>query len=311
MKKILKSSWLIPVVGTVLYLVTTMGLLNPSKIHIPKMHSNEHGGEALLELNPLVSTPWDFNTPEIDQIISELKKEKERLADREKELQGLAARIQLERTELQAVTQEVSQLQYEFNQVVTYVKAGEVANQKKLARTYSAMAPEDAALIMKQMDDGRVVRLLMFMNDAETAGILSMLAKPDPEDAKRAALLSERLRLSVQAPDAAKPQSSNGKPGLPGESPLKQLVRLNHERSEARSGEFAIMARNYAALSPAEAVNILKQLKDDQMAGILAHFTEEEMAPVLVELSKPGHGGPQRAARVAELVLTQLKRLNS
>jgi flagellar motility protein MotE (MotC chaperone) len=289
-----------------LYIITTVVLLNPAKLNIPKIQSAHEDGEGTTEFNPLKSTPWDFNTPEIDHMIMELKKEKERLATRERELNELSARIQNERTELQMVTQEVSQLQYEFNQVVTYVKEQEAANQKKLAKTYSSMAPEDAALIMKQMDDGRIVRLLMFMNEEDTAKILSTLAKPGDADAKRAALLSERLRLSVQAPATGKPQSSNKKQKGPVDPPLKQLVRLNLEKVDSNSGDFAKMARSYAALPPAQAVNILEQLQDEQMAGILAHFTEDEMAPILVELSKPGHGGPQRAARVAELVLSQL-----
>ncbi len=307
MNKLLKSSWLIPILGTVLYLVTTMVLLNPSRLNIPKIHGGQHdsdGGPE--EYNPLKNTHWDFNTPEIDHLITELKKEKERQDAREQELNALAARIQSERTELQTITQEVGQLQYEFNQVVTYVKEQEAANQKKLAKTYASMSPEDAALIMKEMDDGRVVRLLMFMSEEATAKILATLAKPGAADAKRAALLSERLRLSVQAPATGKPQSSKAKQQGPVESPLKQLVRLNHERTESHPGDFAKLARSYAALPPVQAVNILEQLQDVQMAGILAHFTEDEMAPILVELSKPGHGGPQRAARVAELVLTQL-----
>ncbi|GEM_PF-332119 len=306
MNKLLKSDWLIPIVGTLLYLITTMVLLNPAKLHIPKLHGSQDGDGEPEEYNPLKSTPWDFNTPEIDHMIMELKAEKKRLAGREKELNEMSARIQNERTELQTITQEVSQLQYEFNQVVIYVKEQEVANQKKLAKTYASMTPEDAALIMKQMDDGRVVRLLMFMNEEETAKILSTLAKPGAADAKRAALLSERLRLSVQAPATGKPQSSTKKQKSPEESPFKQLVRLNHDQKETNSDDFAKMARSYAALPPVQAVNILEQLQDEQMASILAHFTEDEMAPILVELSKPGHGGPQRAARVAELVLTQL-----
>jgi len=306
MKKMLKSGWLIPIVGTLLYIVTTMVLINPAKLHIPKINSNKEGEGDVEEYNPLKNTVWDFNTPEIDHMITELKKEKEAMAVREAELQTLSARIQNERTELQMITQEVSQLQYEFNQVVTYVKEQESVNLKKLAKTYASMSAEDAALIMKQMDDGRVVRLLMFMSEEDTAKILSTLARPGPADAKRAALLSERLRLSVQAPASGKPQSSNKKQKGPVESPLKQLVRLNIEKADSNSGDFVKMARSYAAMPPVQAVNILEQLQDDQMAGILAHFTEDEMATILVELSKPGHGGPQRAAHVAELVLTQL-----
>lgn len=287
-----------------MYVVATAVLLNPSKLTFPKPPA-AHGEVSAEEYTALKNTPWDFNIPDMDRLIKELHEEKERLNRRSKELDDLYARIQTERAELTTVTQQVFQLQAEFNQVVTYVKEQEAANQKKLAKTYAAMAPEDAALIMKQMDDDRIVRMLMFMNEEETAKILSVLAKPGPEDARRAAMLSERLRLSVKAPAGG--NQSKAAPGRgPVESPLQQLVRINQVNDAASPADFQKMARTYAALPPQQAVNILKQLQDEQMAGILAHFTEEETAPILVELSKPDHGGPQRAAHVAELLLKQL-----
>ena len=305
MNKLLKSAWLIPLVGTVLYLATTLVLLNPGKLTIPKLKAAaaEHVEE---QENPLKSTPWDFNVPELEKMIVELREEKARLATRQNELNELAARIAAERSELTTVTQEVNRLQREFNQVVTYVSQQEAGNHKRMARTYAAMIPEDAARILEAMDDDRIVRLLMFMSEEETAKILSVLAKPGPANARRAALLTERLRLSVQAPPAGKSQSAAPKPGSTALPPAEQLAAVNGMAQPSRAGEMRKLARSYAALPTREAVNILKQLQDEQMAAILAEFTEEETAPFLVELAKPAQAGPQRAARVHGLLLQKL-----
>jgi hypothetical protein len=123
------------------------------------------------------------------------------------------------------------------------------------------------------------------------------------------------LRLSVQAPPAGKktsaaPTRRTGTVGAAG-SPAHELASLNGSTLPGQSGDFRKLARGYAALPPTEAVKILKQLQDEQMAAVLAEFTDEETAPILVELAKPGQGGPQRAARVHDLLLQKLNAGNS
>lgn len=309
MNKLLTSGWLIPIMGALLYLGTTAMLLDPASLKLPVIR-------AVAEVdpdappNPLAGTPWDFNTPEMDGLINELREQKATLAAREKELNEWQARILAEKAELTTVTQEVFRLQTEFNQVVTYVGQQEAGNLKKLARTYAAMAPEDGARILQERDDGWIVRVLMFMSEEETAKLLAALARPGPEQAKRAAQLSERLRLSVEAPPAGK-NSSAVKPAPTAGTPMQELARLNGSTAPGSPADFRKLARGYASMPAAQSVTILKQLQDEQVAAILAEFTEEETAPFLVELAKPGQAGPQRAARVHELLLLKLNAGNS
>jgi flagellar motility protein MotE (MotC chaperone) len=311
MKKLLTSVWLIPVVGTLLYLGTTFLLLNPSALKIPRIQvaaRQELPGDAE---NPLVSTPWDFRAPDIDRLVAELKEEKERLDKRQSELDEYAARIAVERSELNSVTQEVSKLQRDFNQVVTYVTQQEADVLKRQSRVFAAMAPEDAGRVLAEMPDDRIVRLLMFMSEEEMARILGVLAKPGPENAKRAAQLTEKLRLSVQAPPEGKKQSSV-KPGKAVEpTPAKQLAAVLGTTKAGRKADLHKLARGYAAMPTTEAVRVLKELQDDQMAAVLAEFTEEETAPFLTELAKTGPAGPQRVAHIQELLLQKLKAGNS
>lgn len=308
MKKLLTSGWLIPIVGALVYLGTTFVLLDPKALKFPKavpVAAHEPDPEE----SPLASTQWDFSAPEVDRLIREVKDEKLRLATRETQLNELAARIAAERAELVTVTQEVYRLQAEFNKVVTYVTQQEADIQRRQARVFSAMSAEDAARVLQEMPDDRIVRLLMFMKEEEMAKILATLAKPGPENARRAALLSERLRLSVQAPAAGKKTSAVTPPkaaGAGGAAPAQELAAINNSAQPGKPADFQKLARGYAVLPAKQSVNILKQLQDEQMAAILAEFTDEETGPFLVELAKPSQAGPQRAARVHELLLQKL-----
>ncbi len=307
MKKLLTSGWLIPIVGALLYLGTTFVLLDPQALKFPTA-APVAAPEPDQEASPLASTQWDFSAPEVDRLIREVKDEKLRLATRETQLNELAARIAAERAELVTVTQEVHRLQTEFNKVVTYVTQQEADIQRRQAKVFSAMSPEDAARVLQEMPDDRIVRLLMFMKEEELAKILATLAKPGPENARRAALLSERLRLSVQAPAAGKKTSATtpAKATGAGASPVQELAAINQSGQPGKPADFQKLARGYAVLPAKQAVNILKQLQDEQMAAILAEFTDEETGPFLVELAKPSQAGPQRAARVHELLLQKL-----
>ena len=67
--------------------------------------------------------------------------------------------------------------------------------------------PYSAAAIMREMGDAVVVKIMLFMKETETAPILETLARPNEQAAKRAALISERLRLSVSRKAADKPKT--------------------------------------------------------------------------------------------------------
>jgi flagellar motility protein MotE (MotC chaperone) len=143
--------------------------------------------------------------PEIDLLISDLQRRKEELDLRDKQLQEWAARLQSEAAELSQITQQVARLQSAFDEKVLNIQTEESANLKKLARTYSAMAPETAAAILNELDDASIVRVLVFMKEEETARVLEALSRTGETQAKRVADLSEKLRLAMfRTPDQKK-----------------------------------------------------------------------------------------------------------
>lgn len=201
MKTLLQSKWMVLLMGTVLYLATTVLVWKPLPAPPPSSANDGHG-----KFTPK-GPSWDFANPEIDQIVEELKKEKTTLADREQKLNELATRLQTERMELNQVTQTVHQLQRDFDATILRVQDEETANLKRLAKLYATMEPASAALVMKELDEAAIVKILVFMKDEEAAPILESLAKKGETDARRVASISERLRLAVFRKPSNKPKS--------------------------------------------------------------------------------------------------------
>lgn len=178
--------------GVVLYLGTTWYFWRTPEVAPP-----EAPVETATYAPPVAVPSWDYFNPEIDQLVDELKKERASLADRQKQLEELAARVQAEKAELSALTQTVQQLQFEFDKTLVRVNEEEKANLKKLSKVYASMTPEGAVSVLKQLDDPAIVKILAFLKEEEVAPILENFARSGETEAKRVALLAERLRLAI------------------------------------------------------------------------------------------------------------------
>jgi flagellar motility protein MotE (MotC chaperone) len=177
------------VLGSVSYAVTTVLILFSAHLSVPQSTAKEAPRK--------VAPSWEFYNPEVDLLITELKNQKAAVAAKEKQLQELAMRLEAERAEISVVTQAVHRMQIEFDRNIVRVKEEETANLRKLAKVYSGMTPEGAAAILRQMDDDQIVRFMVFMKDADTAPLLESFAKLGEPEAKRAALISERIRTAT------------------------------------------------------------------------------------------------------------------
>ena len=140
---------------------------------------------------------WERHDPEVDQLLKEMKSEKEQLEKRATELRELETRLAAERAEINQITQRVAQLQFEFDQNIIRVKEEEVPNLKKLAKMYTAMSPEGASAIMRELDDMVVVKVMSFMKEDQSAPLLDAMATAGEAQAKRAASIAEALRKTI------------------------------------------------------------------------------------------------------------------
>ncbi len=199
MIKLLTSSWTAPLLGVVVYLLSSMAFWKTPVL--------PHGGGARGQSDAAASglaPSWNFVNPEADQLIAELKVQKKSLEKKEQQLNDLSLRLDAERAEINQATQSVHQLQMDFDKNVVRVREEETANLKKLAKVYSEMTPESAASVFSQMDDPSVIKIMVFMKDNEAAAILESMTKTGATEAKRVAALSEGLRLTAFRTNTAK-----------------------------------------------------------------------------------------------------------
>jgi flagellar motility protein MotE (MotC chaperone) len=145
---------------------------------------------------------WDFWTIEIDNLAAELKGEKARVARQAEQLDLRSARIAAEQQELESLRGQVEAMRREIGEKVIEINADEAKNLRALAQTYANLTPRAAVAIIRELDDITTVKILSLMK-ADTIGPIfeemSKTATPDGTLARRAALLSEKLRLMKAA----------------------------------------------------------------------------------------------------------------
>jgi flagellar motility protein MotE (MotC chaperone) len=190
MNKLLANPWISAPIGAVVYLAATV--LFWQKPVLPAR-------QKFVAMVQPVGPSWDFNNPEADQLIAELKIEKKTVEDREQQLDDLATRLNTERAELGQVIESVRKLQGDFDRAVLHVKDDETGNLKKLAKVYAAMSPDVASTVLEQLDNEAIVKIMIFLKDGESAAILESMAKKGDAAARRTAQISEQIRLSAHS----------------------------------------------------------------------------------------------------------------
>jgi flagellar motility protein MotE (MotC chaperone) len=151
---------------------------------------------------------WNFWTIEIEELSNELKGEKDRMRQQRDQLDRREAQLASERQELNKVRAEIEGIRQEIATKVVEINADETKNIRSLAQTYTNLTPKAAVAIIRELDDALVVKILSVMKPETVAPIfeeMSRTAGPDGLLARRAALLSDRLRLIKSAKTASSP----------------------------------------------------------------------------------------------------------
>ena len=192
--KFLTSAWGIAILGLLLNVATTLALLLPA---IGTLIQPEVGPPEKTALPPRM---WNFKTEAVDQLIGDMKKEREKIETERKGMAGIQGQVAAERAELDKVRADVKSMQDEIDRRVVQIEEQELKNLKSLSQTYGAMNPPDAVAIFREMDENMVVKVLSFMKADRTGAILGAMGKapdkPGSENmAKRAARISDKLRL--------------------------------------------------------------------------------------------------------------------
>lgn len=207
---ILSKPWFAAVLIVLLQPAVALFLVNQSASAIVASLVAQASTEGAPEvIRPKESRPpWDMWTPEIEKVAKELKLERDGLREREQAVVQRETRLAAESAELARTRKEIEAQRAEISQLLTAVGVDEQKNLKSLAQTYASLTPKAAVAIFSEMDDSTVVKILSLMK-ADTVGpIFEEMSKDKSEknnQAQRAAVLSERLRLMKAAKSAAGP----------------------------------------------------------------------------------------------------------
>lgn len=188
MTRLIQSPWAVALVGALVYLVATAALFKPGQIVIARP-APEHA------VRPDNDPSWKFRNPELEQMLEEIRQEREALGTRRQQLDELQKRLDAEREELFLVTQTVHQLQVDFDKNVVRLKDQEAENIRHQAKIVAGMTSEGAATMLYQMPKDQMVRVLFTLKPDAAALILDALSKMGSSQAKRAAEAADQLRL--------------------------------------------------------------------------------------------------------------------
>lgn len=203
MTRTLQSPWVAVILGIVAYLGTMVVVLRPERVGTLPIRT----GQSASEYGPQPLVPsWEFQNPELEDLIGELRREREAVQKRQQDLAALAERLTVERQEIGVVTQRVATLQSDADRALGRIQDQEAANFRRLAKVYTSMSPEGAARVLAEFQDDAIVRLLVLMKESDAAPILENMARPNPAAARRVAGITDRIRLfgPVPPPDKAK-----------------------------------------------------------------------------------------------------------
>jgi flagellar motility protein MotE (MotC chaperone) len=203
MNKILQSTWMVAVLGMIMYLGTTALIWRmPKRMVVPKAGAHEVRAKRTLVPS------WDYDNPEMDTLLVELRTKEAGIREKQGELEKWETRLLNENEELRKLRSQVEQMQTNLNSTITVVREDEVPNLKRTAKIYTSMAPEAAARILLNLEDESLVKMLVLMKESESAPIMEQMAT-DPLQTKRVARLTERIRLSTSRPTAAQAKAKS------------------------------------------------------------------------------------------------------
>ncbi len=193
MNRILQSPGTLLLLGGSLFFATMFAVL--SATHFGPVKSPDK-----ISLSAADDPSWKFHNPEMDQWITQIKEERDALAVREQQLKEWEAQLNAQGKELSTVTRTVSNVQADFDKRIVLFTAQEKENAKKQVKIVAGMSADGAATMLFEMPDNEVTKLLVSMKNDVAAGILDAMSKQGDAQAKRAAMLAQKMNDVMDAP---------------------------------------------------------------------------------------------------------------
>lgn len=133
----------------------------------------------------------------LDKLNAEKKKWEEKVSlieSREKACQEQAKTVTSAEKDMLAMQQ---QIEKKFKAMTIQIAESEKKNLRQLSKIYGQMKPDDAAQILRELDDETVVKILSLMKERQAGMALAAYARMDEKSAQRAGAISDKMRTVV------------------------------------------------------------------------------------------------------------------
>lgn len=203
--KFFTSIWFYLLLAIVVFLISVAVIVS---IEYPKLMQQiqEAERESLEQVPPSEHwefIPWNPYSDDIERVLTELSDRLSTVMERELQLEEWENQLRLERIELEALKEQVVEVQNAISRRLVAVERQEIANLRSLARRYQEMQPAAAIEILRSLEDDEVVKILYYMDNETSSGLLAQMVAAGEEDralVQRAARLTQRL-LTFTTPD--------------------------------------------------------------------------------------------------------------
>lgn len=201
---------LTPLVSAVLGLLLSLGIgLGMTWQALNRVVDRTIQQRSHREPNELQKKGWDFWTVEMSNLSAEVTENRQLLKKRAEELDQREERIKAAEKELAKARADIDALQKEISDRVIQISEDERTNLKKLSATFTNETPRAVVAIIREMDDTTAVKILSLMKPDVVGPIFEEMSKmsagTDGSLAKRAAVLSEKMRLMKSSPPPTAP----------------------------------------------------------------------------------------------------------
>ncbi len=196
----LAAPWFLALVGLLSSLVVGLTMMMSAQKKLVVAPPPVEAAPVVDEKPVPPQTVFSFHTNELVEMVEDLKKQKQKILEEQKDVKALAARTMADRQEVEKIRQEIKDLRADLDKRVVEVQQEEVKNLEVLASTYTAMPPTAAVAILKEMEEDQVVKILAAMKAKAVASILSEMGRATDKSgeesvARRAARITDKLRL--------------------------------------------------------------------------------------------------------------------
>jgi len=134
---------------------------------------------------------------QVFDLADKLKQREAYVVEQEARIQRMQDALKAEREAIDKIRLEIQTMHADIAQFIPLIEEGEKKNLKKIAKMFETLSSDNANPIMARMPDQTLVIVLSFMKPRNSATLLGGYASLNPESARRAAELTEKLKKLV------------------------------------------------------------------------------------------------------------------